>query len=105
MSQSKRGPKQSILNLGKHIDKAVRVKFQGGREVSGLLKGFDQLVNLVLDDCVEYLRDPEDSDRVTDKTRKIGLCVCRGTAVMTICPVEGMEEISNPFLQEEPAVI
>jgi U6 snRNA-associated Sm-like protein LSm7 len=32
------------------------VKFQGGREVVGNLKGFDQLVNLVLDDCVEYLR-------------------------------------------------
>lgn len=32
------------------------MKFQGGREVVGNLKGFDQLVNLVLDDCVEYMR-------------------------------------------------
>lgn len=33
-----------------------RVKFAGGREVDGILKGFDKLDNLVLDDCVEYLR-------------------------------------------------
>jgi small nuclear ribonucleoprotein (snRNP)-like protein len=36
---------------------------QGGREVEGLLKGFDKLDNLVLDDCTEYLRDPEDQYR------------------------------------------
>jgi U6 snRNA-associated Sm-like protein LSm7 len=91
--------KKSILDLEKHVDKPVHVKFQGGREMRGVLKGFDQLVNLVLDDCVEYLRDPEDEDRVTDETRRIGLCVCRGTSVMTVCPVDGMEEIANPFVQ------
>jgi len=32
------------------------VKFAGGREVDGVLKGFDKLDNLVLDDCIEYLR-------------------------------------------------
>ncbi len=60
--------KESIIDLTKYIDKAVRVKFSGGREgdncpsqslmntVTGVLKGFDQLVNLVLDDCVEHLR-------------------------------------------------
>jgi U6 snRNA-associated Sm-like protein LSm7 len=29
------------------------VKFNGGREVTGQLKGFDQLMNLVLDDVKE----------------------------------------------------
>jgi hypothetical protein len=29
---------------------------QGGREVDGVLKGFDKLDNLVLDDCVEFIR-------------------------------------------------
>ena len=27
--------------------------------VTGILKGFDQLLNLVLDECLEFLRDPE----------------------------------------------
>lgn len=93
--------KDPILDLGKYIDQAVRVQFQGGREVRGLLKGYDQLVNLVLDECVELLRDPSDEYRVTDETRQIGLVVCRGTSVMLISPVDGTEEIANPFLQEE----
>ena len=39
-------------------DLAVRVKFTGGREVTGVLKGYDQLLNLVLDDVREPLRGP-----------------------------------------------
>lgn len=31
--------KESILDLSKYLDKAIRVKFQGGREASGILKG------------------------------------------------------------------
>ena len=70
--------------MGKFLEKRVRVKFQGGREgewvasvvatarlptminsitdcilssaAAGILKGFDPLLNLVLDDTVEYLR-------------------------------------------------
>lgn len=38
------------------MDAVVRVKCLGGRELQGTLRGFDDLVNLVLDDSVEYLR-------------------------------------------------
>jgi U6 snRNA-associated Sm-like protein LSm7 len=48
--------KESILDLQKYLDKAVRVKFQGGREATGILKGFDQLLNLVLDGTTESQR-------------------------------------------------
>ncbi|NWI69930.1 LSM7 protein, partial [Todus mexicanus] len=48
--------KESILDLSKYIDKTIRVKFQGGREASGVLKGFDPLLNLVLDGTIEYMR-------------------------------------------------
>jgi U6 snRNA-associated Sm-like protein LSm7 len=44
------------FDLGKYAEQRVRVKFAGGREVDGVLKGFDKLDNLVLDDCIEYLR-------------------------------------------------
>lgn len=79
----------------------VRVKFMGGREVTGVLKGHDKLLNLVLDDTKEYLKDPEDPYKLLDKTRPLGLTVCRGTTVMLISPVDGYEEIANPFVQEE----
>ena len=100
------------------------------RVVRGVLKGFDQLVNIVLDNCVEsmhgasararfYFRrfrrrrprprrpptalpppaDPDDPYRLTDKTRKLGLVVCRGLQVSLVSPVDGMEEIANPFIQ------
>lgn len=38
------------------MDKKVNVKFNGGREVSGTLKGYDALMNLVLDDVEEVMR-------------------------------------------------
>lgn len=90
------------------------------------MKGFDPLLNLVLDDCVEYLRgtifkfycffdktfylfinkcqfhspDPEDSYKLTEDVRKLGLVVFRGPTVVVIGPVDGMEQIPNPFLAQ-----
>ena len=52
-----RKKKESILELSRFIDKQIRVKFAGGRESSGTLKGFDPLLNIVLDDTIEYLRE------------------------------------------------
>jgi U6 snRNA-associated Sm-like protein LSm7 len=45
--------------------------------------------------------DPEDIERVTDKTRKLGLIVVRGTQVSLVSPQEGVEEIANPFIAAE----
>jgi U6 snRNA-associated Sm-like protein LSm7 len=81
------------------VDRGVRVKLAGGREVEGTLKGFDPLLNLVLDEAREYLR--EDLLTVTDDTRTLGLLVCRGTAVMSITPTAGRSEIPNPFGAQE----
>lgn len=69
--------------------------------VRGVLKGWDPLVNLVLDDAVEEIRDSADPYRPSGRERKIGLVVARGTSVMTISPLRGMEEIQNPFRQQE----
>ncbi|XP_037084175.1 U6 snRNA-associated Sm-like protein LSm7 isoform X2 [Pollicipes pollicipes] len=99
--QKERKKKESILDLSKYLDKPIRVKFSGGRESSGILKGFDQLLNLVLDNTTEHLRDPDDPYRLTEDTRQLGLVVCRGTAVVLICPADGMESIPNPFVQQD----
>jgi len=57
MSSSTAAPKkESILELTKMVDSTVRVKCLGGREMKGILKGYDELVNLVLDDTDEFLR-------------------------------------------------
>ncbi|KAI8819240.1 U6 snRNA-associated Sm-like protein LSm7-like protein [Fimicolochytrium jonesii] len=93
--------KENILDLGKYMDKKIHVKYTGGREVIGTLKGYDPLLNLVLDDTEELVRDPEDNYRVTDQKRSLGLVVCRGTAIIVISPEDGTEEIANPFAQPE----
>ncbi|KAI5082264.1 hypothetical protein GOP47_0002007 [Adiantum capillus-veneris] len=97
------GRKETVLDLAKFVDKGVSVKLTGGREVTGTLKGYDQLLNLVLDEAIEYLRDQDDPLKTTDQTRPLGLIVCRGTAVMLVAPTDGTEEIANPFLQSDAA--
>jgi U6 snRNA-associated Sm-like protein LSm7 len=56
MADHKDKKRENVLDLNKYLDQGVRVKFQGGREVTGVLKGYDQLVNLVLDDCLEFVK-------------------------------------------------
>lgn len=45
--------------------------------------------------------DPNDPTQITENTRKLGQVVCRGTQVSLICPSDEMEEIANPFAEEE----
>ncbi|CAL9098076.1 hypothetical protein MUK42_11887 [Musa troglodytarum] len=95
--------KETVLDLAKFIDKGVQVKLTGGRQVTGTLKGYDQLLNLVLDEATEFLRDPDDPLKTTDQTRHLGLIICRGTAVMLVSPTDGTDEIANPFVQPDGA--
>jgi U6 snRNA-associated Sm-like protein LSm7 len=88
--------------------------------VVGTLKGYDQLMNLVVDDVKEVVRGElrhnlrlqicgsEDNNRVAflddegnESTRQLGLVVARGPLLVMISPVDGSEEIPNPFAQEE----
>ncbi|BGP51502.1 U6 snRNP-associated protein Lsm7 [Rhodotorula kratochvilovae] len=90
--------REAILDLAKYVDKQIRVKFTGGREVVGTLKGFDQLLNLVMDDLEESLNDPATGlPYVPAQSRTLGLAVLRGTSLVVISPLDGSEEIANPF--------
>jgi U6 snRNA-associated Sm-like protein LSm7 len=44
--------------------------------------------------------NPSDEDGNTS-TRSLGLLVARGTLLVLISPVDGSEEIENPFVQGE----
>ncbi|KAK1768979.1 u6 snRNA-associated Sm LSm7 [Phialemonium atrogriseum] len=95
--ERERPKKENILDLAKYMDKRITVKFNGGREVTGTLKGYDALMNLVLDEVEEQLRDDEGNET----TRPLGLVVARGTLLVVISPLDGSEEIANPFLQAD----
>ena len=94
------GKKESVLNLEKFMDKAIHVKFHGGREVTGILKGCDTLMNLVLDQTTEFKNELDDPYKKTGEERNLGLVVCRGTSINMVSPKDGMEQISNPFIQQ-----
>ncbi|ROT41659.1 U6 snRNA-associated Sm-like protein LSm7 [Sodiomyces alkalinus F11] len=89
--------KENILDLGKYMDKRITVKFNGGREVTGTLKGYDALMNLVLDEVDEVMRDEDGNET----TRPLGLVVARGTLLVLVSPVDGSEQIANPFAQPD----
>ena len=87
--------------------------------MTGVLKGYDQLLNLVLDEveeqvqgkhfglcsllftstfltvCCRYPPDPEPRIRI------LGLAVLRGPTITLLSPVDGLEEISNPFIAQD----
>ncbi|KAJ2787576.1 U6 snRNP-associated protein Lsm7 [Coemansia interrupta] len=100
--QKEKKKRDAIFDLKKFTDKRIRVKFMGGREVTGVLKGSDQLLNIVLDDAEETLRDPENPDSMDEeRKRHIGLVVLRGPSIILVSPTDGSEEIENPFVQAE----
>jgi len=94
-TEANKSKREAILDLSKYVNERIRVKFTGGREVTGILKGYDQLLNLVLDEVEEELQEPE-----PDK-RTLGLVVLRGPTITLLSPVDGSEEIANPFISQE----
>ena len=78
--------------------------------MSGILKGYDQLLNLVLEDAVETMRDVDDHTVLSRNTRALtsktsgeknaNRVVCRGTAVMVVSLQQGIQEVSNPFAEQ-----
>jgi U6 snRNA-associated Sm-like protein LSm7 len=93
---------ESIIDLASYVDKKIRVKFVGGREVVGILKGADPVCNLVLDEAVEFLRDAKDPLTLTDHKRNLGILIARGPTVLAICKEDGFDSgIENPYAQHE----
>jgi len=76
-----RGFKMSEMTteiLEQNIGKIVLVRLKGGKSLRGRLKGFDQHLNLVLEET-------EDTTNVENQ-RKLGLIIVRGDNVVLISP-------------------
>ncbi|GFS76978.1 small nuclear ribonucleoprotein G [Nephila pilipes] len=70
--------------LKRYMDKKLHLKLNGGRHVSGILRGFDPFMNLVMDETVEQLKD--------GKVNPIGMIVIRGNSIVLL---EAMERVTN----------
>ncbi|MBS7614127.1 MAG: LSm family protein [Candidatus Bathyarchaeia archaeon] len=64
--------------LEENLGKTVLIMLRGGKRIRGLLRGFDQHLNLVL----EKAEDVTDKD----KTDELGLIIVRGDNVVMISP-------------------
>ena len=64
--------------LSESLGAFVLVKLKGGREVRGLMKSFDQHLNLVLDNAEELVPDKE--------PKKLGAIIVRGDNVVIVSP-------------------
>lgn len=48
-----------------------------------------------------YILTQASDDDGNESSRSLGLIVARGTLLVLISPVDGSEEIANPFQQQE----
>ncbi|CAL5229067.1 g12318 [Coccomyxa viridis] len=72
-------PKVQPPELKGFMDKRLSVALNANRHVSGVLRGFDQFMNIVLDNAV-------DEKNKTD----IGMVVVRGNSIVTVEVLERM---------------
>ena len=68
----------AVKVLDESINKNVLIKLKGGRTITGLLQGFDQHMNLLLDQSEEIPSEGE--------SKSLGSIVVRGDNVVMISP-------------------
>ena len=64
--------------LEKNVDKRVSLLLKDGRILEGKLTGFDEYMNMVLEETTE---------RTADEERRLGMVVLRGNNVVSIALV------------------
>lgn len=60
-------PKVVGPDLKRYMDKRLSLKLNGNRKVSGVLRGYDQFMNVTLDEAIEEVS--------TTENNKIGMVV------------------------------
>ncbi|KAJ8025465.1 Small nuclear ribonucleoprotein G [Holothuria leucospilota] len=66
--------------LKKYMDKKLLLKLNGKRQITGVLRGFDPFMNLVIDEAVEDTR--------TGEKNEIGMVVVRGNSIILLEALE-----------------
>ncbi|GAB6031423.1 hypothetical protein CHUAL_009200 [Chamberlinius hualienensis] len=62
--------------LKKYMDKKLSLKLNGGRQVTGILRGYDPFMNLVVDEATEEIKGGEKNN--------IGMVVIRGNSIVLL---------------------
>ncbi|XP_061171619.1 small nuclear ribonucleoprotein G-like [Saccostrea echinata] len=62
--------------LKKYMEKKINLKLNGGRQITGILRGYDPFMNLVVDECIEETKLGEKN--------QIGMVVVRGNSIILL---------------------
>ncbi|AIO01000.1 small nuclear ribonucleoprotein, putative [Leishmania panamensis] len=73
---------KTLPNLNHFMEKRIVVKIQGGRSISGVLRGVDEHMSIVLHNAMDETRNANGSDEGT--MTALGTTVIRGSAVVEI---------------------
>ncbi|BBH07622.1 probable small nuclear ribonucleoprotein G, partial [Prunus dulcis] len=77
--------------MSRYMDKKLQIKLNANRMVIGTLRGFDQFMNLVVDNTVE-VNGNEKND--------IGMVVIRGNSVVTVEALEPVAKNMQRFMSK-----
>lgn len=73
-------PRLPEPELKKYMDKKLFLQLNANRKVTGVLRGFDAFMNIILEDAVEEIS--------TNEHNTIGTCVIRGNSIVVMEPLE-----------------
>ncbi|CAD2216331.1 small nuclear ribonucleoprotein G [Angomonas deanei] len=72
----------TLPNLNHFMEKRVLIKLKGGRSVSGILRGTDKFMSVVLEDAVDETKNPNVPEH--EEHVAMGTTVIRGSAIVEI---------------------
>lgn len=66
---------KASANLKRFMEKRLDIRLNGNRHVVGVLRGYDNFMNIVLDNTVEVVNPTEKNE--------LGMVVIRGNSILT----------------------
>ena len=64
------------------MDLRVDLRINGERRIAGILKGYDQFMNIVLDEAIEITQRKDANNKKEDVKRQLGTLVIRGSSIV-----------------------
>ena len=68
-------------DLRKFMDLRVDLRMNGDRRIAGIMKGYDQYMNIVLDEAIEIAKPGQTGKEAAEQNRNLGMIVIRGASV------------------------
>lgn len=81
---SQRSNRDPIEELRKSLNKVILIKIKKNRLFRGLLKSFDQHLNLLIDDCIQIYETENEEGGLVEEREELGEILIRGDNVVFI---------------------